>query len=66
MGILEQIKRGERIEHFDTVRVRKDGTVLDISLTISPVRDATGRIVGASKIGRDITQRKSLLSKFAG
>jgi PAS domain S-box-containing protein len=58
MGILEQIKRGERIEHFDTVRVRKDGTLLDISLTISPVRDATGRIVGASKIGRDITERK--------
>jgi PAS domain S-box-containing protein len=57
-GILEKIRRGERIEHFDTVRVRKDGTTLDISLTISPVRDATGKIVGASKIARDITQRK--------
>jgi PAS domain S-box-containing protein len=56
--ILGKIRRGERIEHFDTVRVRKDGTTLDISLTISPVRDATGKIIGASKIARDITERK--------
>jgi PAS domain S-box-containing protein len=56
--IIEQIKRGERIEHFDTVRICKDKTLLDISLTISPVRDATGKIIGASKIARDITQRK--------
>ena len=56
--IIERIKKGERIEHFDTVRVRKDKTEFDISLTISPVRDATGKIVGASKIARDITQRK--------
>jgi PAS domain S-box-containing protein len=56
--IIERIKRGERIEHFDTVRVRKDKTQLDISLTISPVRDASGKIVGASKIARDISQRK--------
>jgi PAS domain S-box-containing protein len=56
--IIERIKRGERIEHFDTVRIRKDKTQLDISLTISPVRDASGKIVGASKIARDITQRK--------
>ena len=58
--IIERIKRGERIEHFDTVRVRKDKTPLDISLTISPVRDASGKIVGASKIARDITQRKRI------
>ena len=58
--ILESIKQGQRIEHFDTVRVRKDGSTLDISLTISPVRDATGKIVGASKIARDITQRKKI------
>jgi len=58
--IIERIKRGERIEHFDTVRVRKDNTPLDISLTISPVRDASGKIIGASKIGRDITQRKRI------
>lgn len=56
--ILDQIGRGNRIEHFETVRVRKDGSVVDISLTISPVKDATGRIVGASKIARDITARK--------
>jgi PAS domain S-box-containing protein len=58
--ILERIRRGERIEHFDTVRVRKDKTQFDISLTISPVRDANGKIVGASKIARDITQRKRI------
>jgi PAS domain S-box-containing protein len=58
--IIERIKKGERIEHFDTVRVHKDHTPLDISLTISPVRDASGKIVGASKIARDITQRKRI------
>jgi PAS domain S-box-containing protein len=58
--IIERIKRGERIEHFDTVRIRKDKTLLDISLTISPVRDASGTIIGASKIARDITQRKRI------
>jgi PAS domain S-box-containing protein len=58
--IIAHIKRGERIEHFDTVRVRKDKTTLDISLTISPIRDARGKIVGASKIARDITQRKRI------
>jgi two-component system sensor histidine kinase UhpB len=58
--ILERIHKGERIEHFDTVRVRKDKTPLDISLTISPVRDASGKIIGASKIARDVTQRKQI------
>jgi len=58
--ILERLRRGERIEHFDTVRVRKDGTLLEISLTISPVRDAAGKVIGASKIARDITQRKQI------
>ena len=58
VAILERLRRGERIDHFDTVRMRKDGTTLDISLTISPVRDSAGRIVGASKIARDVTQRK--------
>jgi PAS domain S-box-containing protein len=57
-GILASIRRGERIEHFETVRLRKDGRRLDVSLTISPVRDATGRIIGASKIARDITEQK--------
>ncbi len=58
--IIERIKKGERIEHFDTVRMRKDKTLLDIALTISPVRDASGKIIGASKIARDITQRKRI------
>ena len=57
-GILERIRRGERIEHYETVRRRKDGSLLDISLTVSPIRDAKGNIVGASKIARDITRRK--------
>jgi PAS domain S-box-containing protein len=56
--IIEQIRRGQRVEHFETVRQRKDGTRIDISLTISPLRTAQGKIVGASKIGRDITERK--------
>src|SRR5690606_9656575 len=58
--ILERIRRGERIDHYETVRVRKDGTLLNISLTISPVKDADGTIIGASKIARDITSRKRL------
>jgi PAS domain S-box-containing protein len=56
--ILERLRRGERVDHFETVRVRKDGTTLDISLTISPIRDAAGRVVGASKVARDVTERK--------
>jgi PAS domain S-box-containing protein len=56
--ILGKLRRGERIEHFDTIRVRKDGRHVAISLTISPLRDDMGVIVGASKIARDITQRK--------
>ena len=57
-AILERIARGERIEHFDTVRVRKGGTTVEVSLTVSPVRDAAGKIIGASKIARDINERK--------
>ncbi len=57
--ILARIRRGERIDHFETVRVTKQGQRLDVSLTISPVRDSTGRIVGASKVARDITERKN-------
>jgi PAS domain S-box-containing protein len=56
--ILTRIRRGERIDHFETVRQRKDGSLIDISLTISPVKDAKGIIVGASKIARDITEQK--------
>jgi PAS domain S-box-containing protein len=56
--ILEQIRRGARVDHYETVRRHKDGTFIDVSLTVSPVRDAEGRIIGASKIARDITARK--------
>ncbi len=56
--IIARLKLGERIDHYETIRRRKDGILLDISLTVSPVRDAQGRIVGASKIARDITERK--------
>jgi two-component sensor histidine kinase len=56
--ILERIRCGERVDHYETIRRRKDGSLLDISMTISPVRDANGKIVGASKIARDITDRK--------
>jgi len=56
--ILARISRGESVEHFETVRVRKDGTCIDISATISPIKDRNGMIVGASKIARDITERR--------
>ncbi len=56
--ILATIARGERIEHFETVRLTKSGQRIDVSLTVSPVKDESGRIVGAAKIARDITQRK--------
>lgn len=55
-NILRRLRRGERVDHFQTVRRRKDGSLLDISLTISPVKDQSGRIIGASKIARDITE----------
>jgi PAS domain S-box-containing protein len=58
ISILAQLNQGKRIDHFDTIRLRKDGSELEISLTISPVRDASGKIIGASKIARDISGRK--------
>lgn len=56
--ILDRLRKGERIDHFETVRLRKDGSRVNVSLTISPVRGAQGRIVGASKIARDISERR--------
>jgi two-component system, chemotaxis family, CheB/CheR fusion protein len=56
--IIERVRQGERVDHYDTVRRRKDGSLVDVSLTVSPLKDADGRIVGASKIARDITERK--------
>ena len=58
--ILERIRRGDRIAQFDTVRVRKDGTRVEVSLSVSPIKDVSGRIVGASTIARDTTERKRL------
>ncbi|HYX51250.1 MAG TPA: PAS domain S-box protein, partial [Ktedonobacteraceae bacterium] len=59
-GIIRKLRKGERIEHFDTIRQRKDGTIVAVSLSISPVKDKQGKIIGAAKIGRDITERKLL------
>jgi PAS domain S-box-containing protein len=56
--IIARLRRGERVDHFETTRMRKDGSTLDVSLTISPVRDAKGQVVGASKVARDITEWK--------
>jgi PAS domain S-box-containing protein len=63
-GILARIRRGERIDHYETVRRRKDGSLFDVSLTVSPMRDANGAIVGASKIARDTTERKQAEAKL--
>lgn len=57
-AILARIRRGERIEHYETVRVRKDGDLLDISLTVSPLKNSRGQVIGASKIARDVTERR--------
>ena len=56
--ILATLRRGERIEHFETVRLAKDGQRIEVSLTVSPIHDADGEIIGASKIARDITERR--------
>jgi PAS domain S-box-containing protein len=63
-GILERLRRGERVDHFDTVRIAKDGRRIHLSLTISPIKDEEGQVVGASKIARDITRRKELESRL--
>ncbi|HEX4389440.1 MAG TPA: PAS domain S-box protein [Steroidobacteraceae bacterium] len=59
-AILERLKRGERIDHYETVRMRKDGTLLEVALTVSPIRDGEGKLVGASKISRDISLQKRI------
>jgi PAS domain S-box-containing protein len=63
--ILERLRRGERVDHFETVRRTKDGRLLDVSVTISPLRDTHGTIIGASKIARDITAQKQLERELA-
>jgi PAS domain S-box-containing protein len=62
--ILARIARGETVDHIETVRVRKDGGLIDVSATISPIRDESGKIIGASKIARDITERKQAQEKI--
>jgi PAS domain S-box-containing protein len=62
--ILARIKRGEIVDHIETVRKTKDGQRIQVSLTISPIRDRTGKVIGASKIARDITERKHLESQL--
>jgi PAS domain S-box-containing protein len=64
-AILERLRNGERIDHFETIRVRKDGGAVAISLTISPIRNAAGAITGVSKIARDVTEHKKLLAREA-
>ena len=59
--ILSRLKKGERIQHYETVRVRKDGQLIDISLTVSPIKDESGRLIGASKIARDITEQRRVV-----
>jgi len=56
--ILERIRRGERISGYETKRIKKDGTLMDVSLTVSPIKDSLGRVIGASKIARNITEQK--------
>lgn len=63
--ILQRIRRGESVEHYETIRRRKDGSLIDVSLTVSPVKNARGEIVGASKIARDISDRKRDEKKMA-
>jgi PAS domain S-box-containing protein len=58
--ILERIKRGERVSHFETTRVRKDGEIIDVSLNVSPIRSASDQIIGASTTARDITEQKKM------
>lgn len=59
-AILERIRRGQRVDHYETIRRRKDGTLINVSVTISPLRNAEGRIMGASKVARDVTEQKRL------
>ena len=64
-GILERVSDGEQVEHLDTVRLRKEGARVSVSLTVSPVRDEEGRVVGASSIERDITERVEVAERLA-
>jgi PAS domain S-box-containing protein len=56
-GIIERIRKGERIDHYETIRRRRDGTLINVSLTVSPVKNPAGQVVGASKVARDVTDK---------
>jgi PAS domain S-box-containing protein len=58
--IMEDIKRGEHVERLETIRIRKDGTPVEVSVTVSPIKDSSGKVIGASSVARDITQRKQV------
>jgi len=62
--ILGKLRQGEKVEHLETVRQTKDGRLIDISITASPIRDASGKVIGVSKVARDITERRKMESKF--
>jgi PAS domain S-box-containing protein len=64
-NILGHVRRGEKVDHFETVRLTRDGRLLDVALTVSPVRDEAGRIIGVSKVARDITERKRAATELA-
>jgi PAS domain S-box-containing protein len=64
LGILARIGQGERVEHYETLRVRKDGKTICISLAVSPIQDSMGRLIGVSSIARDITERKRAEEKL--
>ena len=64
-GILERIRGGKKIEHFETRRLTKDGRLLDVSVTVSPIRDAGGKVIGVSKVAHDITERKRVEASLA-
>jgi len=65
VAILTRLRRGERIEHYETVRRRKDGSLINISLTVSPMKNSEGNVIGASKVARDITERKRSETQIA-
>ncbi|HCU92247.1 MAG TPA: hypothetical protein DHU96_05715, partial [Actinobacteria bacterium] len=62
--ILAKIRKGERVEHYETLRARKDGSTIHVSLTVSPIHDSAGRLIGVSSIKRDITERKRAEEQF--
>ncbi len=62
--ILARLRAGARVDHFETTRLRKDGTTIDVSISVSPIRDASGQIIGASKIARDVTEQKRVRERL--